>query len=166
MIVCMASGNGSNFEALVDSGIHIHLVITNKENAGVIDRAHRLGTPCIISKDDYEKHVPKNTKLVILAGFMKLLSKEFVERFKVVNIHPSLLPRFKGANAVKQTIDAGAKESGCTVHWVDEGMDTGSIIDQASCTVYDHDTEKTLHRRIHLLEHNLYPEVIREILLE
>ena len=91
MIVCMASGNGSNFEAIVNSGIKVDLVITNNPNARVIDRAKKFNIPFIVSKNEYEQSVPKHATLVILAGFMKILSKEFVEKYPTVNIHPSLL---------------------------------------------------------------------------
>ena len=164
MIVCMASGNGSNFEAIVKSGIKIDLVITNRETARVIDRAKKLNIACIFNNTEYEACVPENTKLVILAGFMKILSKEFVEKYPTVNIHPSLLPSFRGKDAVPQALDAGVKIAGCTVHWVDEGMDTGKIIAQKSCAVYEDDNEHTLHARIHELEHQLYSKTIKQII--
>ena len=164
MIVCMASGNGSNFKAIVEFGIPIDIVITNNIKAGVITKALDANIQCIISEDRYEDCVPDNTKLVILAGFMRLLSKDFVERFRTINIHPSLLPNFKGANAVKQALDAKVNWSGCTVHWVDEGMDTGKIITQITCPVYEDDTEQILHNRIHDLEHKIYPDTIQAIL--
>ena len=164
MIVCMASGNGSNFEAIVKSGIKIDLVITNRSTARVIERAKKFNIPYIFNSVEYEECIPKDTKLVILAGFMKILSKEFVNKYPTVNIHPSLLPSFKGANAVSQTLDSGVKIAGCTVHWVDEGMDTGKIIAQKSCVVYEDDNEHTLHARIHELEHQIYAQTIKQIL--
>lgn len=164
MIVCMASGNGSNFEAIVNSGIKVDLVITNNPNARVIDRAKKFNIPCIVSKTEYEQSVPKNATLVILAGFMKILSKEFVEKYPTVNIHPSLLPSFRGKDAVIQALNAGVKIAGCTIHWVDEGMDTGKIIKQTSCPVWEDDNEHTLHARIHELEHKTYAETIKEII--
>ena len=164
MIVCMASGNGSNFEAIVTSGIKVDLLITNNPNARVIDRAKKFNIPCIVSETEYEQSMPEHATLVILAGFMKILSKEFVNKYPTVNIHPSLLPSFKGANAVSQTLDSGVKIAGCTVHWVDEGMDTGKIIAQKSCVVYEDDNEHTLHARIHELEHQIYAQTIKQIL--
>ena len=164
MIVCMASGNGSNFEAIVKSGIKIDLVITNRETARVIDRAKKLGISCIFNKTEYESCVPENTKLVILAGFMKILSKEFVEKYPTVNIHPSLLPSFKGKDAVSQALNAGVKLAGCTVHWVNEKIDSGKIIEQASCPVWEDDNEHTLHARIHELEHKIYADAIKQIM--
>ena len=164
MIVCMASGNGSNFEAIITSGINVDLLITNRSTARVIERAKKFNIPCIVSKTDYEKFVPEHATLVILAGFMKILSKEFVEKYPTVNIHPSLLPSFRGKDAVPQALDAGVKIVGCTVHWVDEGMDTGKIISQKSCAVYEDDNEHTLHARIHELEHQIYAQTIKQIL--
>ena len=98
----MASGNGSNFKAIVEFGIPIDLIITNNVKAGVINKALDANIQCIISEDRYEDCVPDNTDLVILAGFMRLLSKEFVKKYPTVNIHPSLLPSFKGKDAVPQ----------------------------------------------------------------
>ena len=95
---------------------------------------------------------------------MKILSKEFVEKYPTVNIHPSLLPSFRGKDAVPQALDAGVKIAGCTVHWVDEGMDTGKIIAQKSCAVYEDDNEHTLHAIIHELEHQLYSKTIKQII--
>ena len=164
MIVCMASGNGSNFEAIVKSGIKIDLVITNRETARVIDRAKKLGISCVYNKTEYESCVPENTQLVILAGFMKILSKEFVEKYPTVNIHPSLLPSFKGKDAVSQALNAGVKLAGCTVHWVNEKIDSGKIIEQASCPVWEDDNEHTLHARIHELEHKIYADAIKQIM--
>ena len=161
MIVLMASGTGTNFKAIIEDGIKIDLVITNKENAGIINLARKLGVQCIVSTANYESQVPKNTKLVILAGFMRLLSKEFVSKFKVINIHPSLLPSFPGDNAIGQALDAGVKVTGCTVHWVDEGMDTGRIIAQLSCKVFNGDDYTSLSTRIQRLEHQLYSTVIK-----
>ena len=164
MIVCMASGEGTNFENLVKHGIKIDLVISNNKNAKVLDKATKSSVQCITSVKDYELHVPEHTTIVILAGFMRILSKEFVNKHKVVNIHPSLLPSFRGKDAVLQALNAGVKLSGCTVHWVDEGMDTGKIIEQASCPVWEDDTVASLHKRIHSLEHKIFPEAIHNIL--
>ena len=164
MLVVMASGKGSNFEALVQNGIPIDLVVTDNPSAPVIARAKRLNIECKISETKYESKVPKNCDLVILAGFMKILSPKFVARRRVVNIHPSLLPSFRGANAVKQALDAGVKISGCTVHFVDEGVDTGEIISQSACRVLPHDTLQSLTDRIQSLEYELFPRKIKDLL--
>ena len=164
MIVCMASGIGTNFEVLVQNGIKIDLLVCNKKDAKVLDKATRLSVQYIVSEDEYEKVVPNYTKLVILAGFMKILSKEFVKKYPTVNIHPSLLPSFKGKDAVSQALNAGVKLAGCTVHWVNEKIDSGKIIEQASCPVWEDDNEHTLHARIHELEHKIYADAIKQIM--
>tara|TARA_R110002167_G_scaffold132783_4_gene317153 strand:+ start:1624 stop:2139 length:516 start_codon:yes stop_codon:yes gene_type:complete len=166
MIVVMASGNGSNFENIVQCGIKVDLLVTDNPDAGVIDRAERLNIECKISETKYESIVPKNCDLVILAGFMKILSPKFVARRRVVNIHPSLLPSFRGANAVEQSLAAGVKISGCTMHWVDSGMDTGEIISQSACRVLESDSVSTLTDRIQVLEYELYPRKIKEVLVD
>jgi phosphoribosylglycinamide formyltransferase-1 len=163
-IVVMASGRGTNFEAIVKDKIPVSKVIYNKKDADVRLRADELKIPCEFSEKNYEDCVPDDTKLVVLAGFMRLLSKEFVNKFRVVNIHPSLLPKFPGANAIGQALDADVYTTGCTVHWADEGMDTGKIISQLGCPVYTSDDYESLSSRIQHLEHYLYPKTIRKIM--
>ena len=108
-------------------------------------------------------HVLPNNGLICLAGYMKILSPEFVEQYKyrIMNIHPALLPSFPGLNSQKQALEYGAKVSGCTVHFVDSGVDTGPIILQESTSVYDNDTEDELASRILKLEHKLYPRAVK-----
>ena len=105
----------------------------------------------------------RNVGLVVLAGFMRIVGKPLINAFpnRIMNIHPALLPSFPGLHGQKQAYDYGVKISGCTVHFVDEGMDTGPIIIQAAVPVYHHDTEETLSERILKLEHKIYPEAIR-----
>jgi phosphoribosylglycinamide formyltransferase 1 len=105
----------------------------------------------------------RNAGLVVLAGFMRIVGKPLINAFpnRIMNIHPALLPSFPGLHGQKQALDYGVKISGCTVHFVDEGMDTGPIIIQAAVPVYHHDTEETLSARILKLEHKIYPEAIR-----
>jgi phosphoribosylglycinamide formyltransferase-1 len=105
----------------------------------------------------------RNVGLVVLAGFMRIVGKPLINAFpnRIMNIHPALLPSFPGLHGQKQALDYGVKISGCTVHFVDEGMDTGPIIIQAAVPVYHHDTEETLSERILKLEHKIYPEAIR-----
>jgi phosphoribosylglycinamide formyltransferase 1 len=105
----------------------------------------------------------RNVGLVVLAGFMRIIGKPLINAFpnRIMNIHPALLPSFPGLHGQKQALDYGVKISGCTVHFVDEGMDTGPIIIQAAVPVYHHDTEETLSERILKLEHKIYPEAIR-----
>jgi len=118
--------------------------------------------------DDYFVKIAEELKkrdvgLVVLAGFMRIIGKSLINAFpnKIMNIHPALLPSFRGLHGQKQALDYGVKISGCTVHFVDEGMDTGPIIIQAAVPVSQHDTEETLSERILRLEHKIYPEAIR-----
>ena len=156
------------------------IVISNKPEAKGLKIAQKMGikTEVIESKNfkgsrlDYDKKIistlekhgvtPKNG-LVCLAGFMRIISPEFVKKYKnrIINIHPALLPAFPGLDAQKQAIDNGAKYSGCTVHFVDSGVDTGPIILQIVVKVRNNDTEKTLSKRILAKEHQAYPEAVR-----
>lgn len=156
------------------------IVISNKSDAKGLEIAKKLGvkTEVIESKDfkgsksEYDKKIisilekngitPRNG-LVCLAGFMRIISPEFVQKYKnrIINIHPALLPSFPGLHAQKQAIDYGSKYSGCTVHFVDSGVDTGPIILQAIVKVKKGDTEETLSKRILQKEHQIYPEAVR-----
>ena len=156
------------------------VIISNKSDAKGLKIAQRLGikTEVIESKDfkgsrlEYDKKIistlekygvtPKNG-LVCLAGFMRIISPEFVKKYKnrIINIHPALLPAFPGLDAQKQAIGYGSKYSGCTVHFVDSGVDTGPIILQSIVKIKKGDTEKTLSKRILAKEHQAYPEAIR-----
>lgn len=156
------------------------IIISNKSDAKGLKIAQRLGikTEIIESKDfkgsrsEYDKKIitvlekygvtPKNG-LVCLAGFMRIISPEFVKKYKnrIINIHPALLPSFPGLDAQKQAIEYGSKYSGCTVHFVDSGVDTGPIILQSIVKIRKGDTEKTLSKRILATEHRAYPEAIR-----
>jgi phosphoribosylglycinamide formyltransferase-1 len=156
------------------------VVISNKSDARGLKIAQKMGikTEVIESKDfkgsrsDYDKKIistlekygvtPRNG-LVCLAGFMRIISPEFVKKYKnrIINIHPALLPSFPGLDAQKQAIEYGAKYSGCTVHFVDSGVDTGPIILQSIVKIRKEDTEKTLSKRILAKEHQAYPEAIR-----
>ena len=160
--------------------INPSIVISNKADAKGLKIAQKLGikTEIIESKgfkgnrQDYDKKiitvlkkykVTPNNGLVCLAGFMRILSPEFVKTYKnrIINIHPALLPAFPGLDAQKQAIDYGSKYSGCTVHFVDSGVDTGPIILQAIVKVKNNDTEDTLAKRILVKEHQTYPEAVR-----
>jgi len=156
------------------------IIISNKPDAKGLEIAQKMGikTEVIESKNfngsrwEYDKKIvstlekngvtPKNG-LVCLAGFMRIISPEFVKKYKnrIINIHPALLPAFPGLDAQKQAIDNGAKYSGCTVHFVDSGVDTGPIILQLIVKVRNNDTEKTLSKRILAKEHQAYPEAVR-----
>jgi phosphoribosylglycinamide formyltransferase-1 len=156
------------------------IVISNKPDARGLDIAKKLGvkTEVIESQGikggswDYDKKIvavlekhnvtPKNG-LICLAGFMRIMSPEFIRHFKgrIMNIHPAILPSFPGLHSQKQALDHGVKYSGCTVHFVDDGVDTGPIILQAVIRVKDYDTEETLSKRIIAKEHKIYPEAVR-----
>ena len=175
----LLSGRGSNFEAIarnVQAGkipARIAVVISNREDAPGLARACEMGlyTRCILSRgrerEAFDRDVVETLRkfevdLVCLAGFMRILSPWFVRQFpqRVLNIHPALLPAFAGADAQKQALEYGVKFSGCTVHIVDEGVDTGPIVCQAVVPVQDDDTVETLSARILKEEHRIYSEAI------
>lgn len=181
----LLSGRGSNFEAIADNvaarrlQAEIVAVISNRQEAHGLEIARQLGLTalCISSKgvprEEYDRCVVEELKrrgveLVCLAGFMRLLSAEFCRAFpfRILNIHPSLLPAFPGLDAQKQALEHGVKISGCTVHFVDEQLDAGPIILQAAVPVFEDDTEETLAARILEQEHRIYSEAIRIILSE
>ncbi|MEO0258185.1 MAG: phosphoribosylglycinamide formyltransferase [candidate division WOR-3 bacterium] len=185
-IVILASGNGSNFEAIVRKivknnwPIKVKALITDNPLAYAIKRAGRLKVPTIIldyksfkSKKDYNKTLLEKLEdlkpdLIVLAGYMRILPPFIVERFRyrIINIHPALLPAFPGLNAIERAYRAGCKITGITIHYVDEGVDTGPIIEQAALRIRKGESLEELERRIHRLEHKYYPEVIRRLLLE
>lgn len=183
-LAIMISGRGSNMKAILESirkeevhGIGKILVISNKHDALGLKVAEEYGikTATVLSdkKDgSFESrlinelnsnHIDQDTGLICLAGFMKILSPYFVELYKhrIMNVHPSLLPSFKGLHAQKQALMAGVKISGCTVHFVDSGMDSGPIILQYPVPVYDNDDELSLSERILVKEHEIYVRAIK-----
>ncbi|MGI5990995.1 MAG: phosphoribosylglycinamide formyltransferase [Methanosarcina sp.] len=180
-IAVLVSGNGSNLQAIIDSiekghikNAAINVVISNKANAYALERAknHGINTvfldPGEYGKDEYDRAILKilnqyNTDLLLLAGYFRILGNEIIElyRNRVMNIHPSLLPAFKGLHAQKQAFEYGVKVAGCTVHFVDEGLDSGPIILQRCVPVLPGDTEETLTARILEQEHIIYPEAVR-----
>jgi phosphoribosylglycinamide formyltransferase-1 len=177
----LASGRGSNFQAIIDSiktgyiNARINVLITDNPEAFSIERAKKHGIESHImhpknygSRDEYFRDVSSELKkrgveLVVLAGFMRIVGKPLLDVYpnRVMNIHPALLPSFPGLHGQKQANDYGVKISGCTVHFVDEGMDTGPIIIQAAVPVRDDDTEETVAERILRLEHKIFPEAIK-----
>lgn len=182
-IAVFASGRGSNFQSIIDnikSGdipAEIKLLISDRQDAGALKRAEHEEIEHIFidpnhfeTKADYEKELiglleNAGVELVILAGYMRILSPLFVQHFQnqIINIHPSLLPAFKGLAAQKQAVDYGVKYSGCTVHFVDQGMDTGPIIKQAVVEVKAEDSADDLAARILKEEHKIYPEAVKLI---
>lgn len=182
----LISGRGSNMNAILSShanstlkNIQPCVVISNKNDAPGLKIAKEefgIATEVILSNGkkgwEYDKeiisvlkkyHVYPSNGIICLAGYMRILSTNFVKEYKlrIFNIHPSLLPSFKGLHAQKQAVDYGVKVSGCTVHFIDDNVDTGPIILQESVPVYDKDTEEELSNRILQLEHKLYPLAIR-----
>ena len=178
----LASSSGSNLQTLIDQlhwdescEIKISVVISDRKEAYALSRAKNAGIPSYIVKaqDFPDRHAfdekiselldAHAVELIVLAGFMKLLQPAFVQKYsnRILNIHPALLPAFPGAHPVTDTLAYGAKVSGVTVHFVDEGMDTGPIIAQKSVPVFDDDDEESLHARLQVEEHKLYPTVIK-----
>ncbi len=176
----LLSGRGSNFEAIarnVAAGripASIALVISNREQAPGLETARKMGLRTLfisskgMEREAYDQEVvdalrEAQVDLVCLAGFMRILSPIFVRAFpgRILNIHPALLPAFPGLDAQKQALDYGVKFTGCTVHIVDEGMDTGPIVLQAVVPVEDDDTVETLSARILAEEHRIYSEALR-----
>jgi phosphoribosylglycinamide formyltransferase 1 len=180
-IAVLASGGGTNLQALIDGaadgslGAEIALVFSNNPQAGALERAQRAGIPtrCLDHRrfDDreaFDRAVvaalnDAGVELVALAGFMRLLTPVFIDAFpgRIMNIHPALLPAFPGLHVQRKAIDYGARFAGCTVHFVDGGVDTGPIIIQAVVPVHDDDTEESLAARILVQEHRIYPEAVR-----
>ncbi len=177
MIGVLASGAGSNLQALLDAGLPVVAVASNVEGAGALERAAAAGIATAAfplerfadraERDEaladwLEEH---RVQLVVCAGYMHLLTPAFLARFpqRVVNVHPALLPAFPGAHAVADALAAGVTQTGATVHLVDEGVDTGPVLAQEVVPVLADDTEETLHARIRAVEHRLLPEVVREL---
>ncbi len=177
----LASGRGSNFQAIIDeieSGriiAKIEILIVDNSDAYAIERAKKHGIPYMYidpkefktKEAFYEKIrdelLSKGVELVILAGFMRIVKKPLLDAFpnRIMNIHPALLPSFPGLHGQKQAVDYGVRISGCTVHFVDEGVDSGPIIIQAAVPVHPDDTEDSLSERILKVEHKIFPEAIR-----
>ncbi len=177
----LVSGRGSNMQAIVDGCADgsipgaVVAVISDTESAPALERARRAGVEAMFvdpwaysCRAEFEDAVgdlleERSVHLVLLAGFMRVLKPGFIRRFKgrIMNIHPSLLPSFPGIEAQRQAIEYGVKWSGCTVHFVDDGVDTGPIVIQAAVPVEDGDTAETLAEKILCEEHRIYPEAVR-----
>jgi phosphoribosylglycinamide formyltransferase 1 len=178
----LGSGKGSNFVAIADAcargevAAEIALVLSDVTGAGILERAQERQIPARhIAPGKFRTKLEEEAErayiealqaarvdLIALAGFMRVLKGEFLRAFegKIINIHPSLLPSFPGLEAWKQALDHGMKVTGCTVHYVDAGVDSGPIIGQQAVPVLDGDTAETLHQRIHAAEHDLYPRCV------
>lgn len=176
-VAVFASGSGTNLQAIIDAQIQtieISVVFSNKSDAYALERAKTHNIPVEVidhkgyeSREDYDSEVikvlePYKLDLLVLAGFMRILSPVFVRAYKgkIVNIHPALLPSFPGINSARQALEYGVKYTGVTVHFVDEGVDTGPIILQSVVEIEDSDTEETLLQKIHKVEHQIYPKAL------
>ncbi|MGC2062698.1 MAG: phosphoribosylglycinamide formyltransferase [Thermodesulfovibrionales bacterium] len=178
----LASGRGSNFQAIIDavesgsiSNVALRLLLTDNPKAFALERAQKHGIESLAlapkqftSRDAYFRHIAEEMKkreigLIVLAGFMRIVGNPLLDAYphRIMNIHPALLPAFPGLHGQRDAADYGVKLAGCTVHFVDEGMDTGPVIIQAAVPVMDDDTEETLSARILRCEHRIYPEAIR-----
>jgi phosphoribosylglycinamide formyltransferase 1 len=174
VIGVLVSGEGSNLQALIDAGLPIGAVASNRPGVRALDRAQSAGIPArVFELDNYADRAARDRELadwlllrgvdlVVLAGYMHLLTPPFLDRFpnRIVNVHPSLLPDFPGAHAVDDALAAGVDTTGVTVHFVDEGLDTGAVIRQEPVSV---EPRVTLLERIRAVEHRLLPEVVGEL---
>jgi phosphoribosylglycinamide formyltransferase-1 len=174
MIGVLVSGEGTNLQALIDAGLPIAAVASSRRDAGALARADAAGIPNrVFELDGYAERAARDRELadwlqlrgvdlVVLAGYMHLLTPVFLDRFRdrIVNVHPSLLPQFPGARAIADALNAGVDTTGVTVHYVDEGLDTGAVIRQEPVAV---EPRATLVERIHAVEHRILPEVVREL---
>jgi len=169
-IAIFASGRGTNFSAVaraVRKGLvkaDLSLLVCDNPKAGVIARAKRAGVKVVLFDDKIIQRLKEEKiDLVVLAGFMRILGPEFVREYnsRIINIHPALLPSFKGAEAIRDAFNYGVKITGVTVHFVDEKMDHGPIILQQALKIEEEDTLESLEAKIHKIEHKLYPEAIR-----
>ena len=173
MIGALVSGKGTNLQALLDAGLPVAAVASNVQGVPALRRAAAAGVPTrVFPLEDYPSRVARDramadwleshgVTLVVCAGYMHLLTPEFLARFRAINVHPSLLPCFPGTHAVEDALAAGVAETGVTVHFVDEGVDTGSVIAQERVAVLPDDTVETLRVRIQAVEHRLLPEIAR-----
>jgi phosphoribosylglycinamide formyltransferase-1 len=179
----LGSGSGTNCQAILDAcarpdfPAQVVVVLSDVENARILERARQAGVEALyippgkfrtkLEPEVEQRYVAalreRQVELVCLAGFMRVLKQDFLNAFagRIINIHPSLLPAFPGLESWKQALNYGVKVAGCTVHFVDAGIDAGPVILQAAVPVLDDDTPESLHQRIHEQEHRIYPEAIQ-----
>ena len=181
-IAVLASGEGTNFQVLIDLNknnkldIDIKLLISNKENAGCINRAIKSEIPYFLilenmyeNKEKFEADIIKilrdsNVELIVMAGWMKIVSENFVNTFKdrIINIHPSVLPSFKGKNPIEDALRSNSLITGCSVHFVDKDVDNGELIIQAALSINTDDNLSSLTKKIHDIEHKILPYGVSE----
>ncbi|CAA6676446.1 MULTISPECIES: phosphoribosylglycinamide formyltransferase [unclassified Lentimonas] len=185
-IVILGSGRGSNAEALLKAeaskklgAAKIAAIISDHEDVGILELGQKYHVPAIyidpkrkgarLSEEAQETYIERiqsfSPKLVVLAGFMRIIERRFIEAFdgNVINLHPSLLPSFPGMNGIGQAWDHGVKITGCTVHWVTPALDAGPIIDQKEIRVEEKDTLDMLEKKVHIVEHQLLPDVVARL---
>ncbi len=169
MLGVLISGSGSNLQSLIDNNIDISVVISSNKYAYGLTRCKEQNIDCYFENDE-EKMIEilksKNVKLVVLAGYLKIISKRFLENFTVINIHPSLIPSFcgkgfYGMNVHKKVYESGVRITGATVHFVDDGVDTGNIIMQKSCEVNSFDDEVSIQKKVLKIEHEILPKAVK-----
>ena len=184
-IVVLISGNGSNLQAIIDAcdarmPVEIKAVISTRASAFGCQRAEKAGIETIViskkdypERDNYDTQLQEviefyNPELIVLAGFMRILGDKIVNHFrgKIINIHPSLLPKYRGLDTHKKVIAASDKEHGVTIHFVTNDLDSGPIIAQEKIKVATNDTAESLEEKIHMLEHQLYPKVIADLAMK
>lgn len=182
-IAVLGSGKGSNCQSIIDAiedgslGAEIVCVISDVEGAYILERAAQYGIPAKFisaapyktklegeAEQEYLNELNKyDAEVIVLAGFIRIVKKGLLDAFpqRILNIHPALLPAFPGIDSWKQALDYGVKITGCTVHYVDAGIDTGAIVIQRAVPVLENDTPESLHARIQVEEHKAYPDAIR-----
>jgi phosphoribosylglycinamide formyltransferase-1 len=184
-VVVLISGSGSNLLALLEATKNPLfparvLAVGSDKPASGLEHADLFGVPTFVveekhfsNRDQWAEKLAKNIShfnpdLIVLAGFMKVLPASFVAKFspRIINIHPALLPSFPGAHAVRDALEAGARETGVTIHIVDEGVDTGPVLAQQIVTILPADDEQTLHERIKLIEHKMLVETVRDLAIK
>lgn len=183
-VAIFASGNGTNFESIADNrdlkeaGLVISCLITDNPLAKVIDKAKNREIETLVidinefeSKKEYEKAIveylkPLEIDYILLAGYMRIISEVILNEFpkRIVNIHPAMLPNFPGVHGIRDAFDEQVNNTGVTVHFIDSGIDTGPIIEQASVPILKTDTLEDLEKRVHIQEHLLYPFVINQLI--
>jgi len=183
-VAIFASGNGSNFEAIAQSeelkqaGLEIEVLVCDQPKAHVIKRAEKYHIPVFVNRladfanrSDYEQAIidklkPLGIEYILLAGYMKVVTTTLLSAYPnhIINIHPSLLPKYSGLEAIERAYEANDRVTGVTIHYIDEGVDTGPIIKQCKVVRLRNDTEDSLEQRIHQTEHQMYVDVIHDLL--
>jgi phosphoribosylglycinamide formyltransferase-1 len=173
VIGVLVSGTGTNLQALLDAGLPISAIASNKRGVQALERGERAGVPtAVFELEDFRSREERDlamadwleregVEVVVCAGYMQLLTAGFLAQFPAINVHPSLLPAFPGLDAVGQALAAGVRETGVTVHLVDEGVDSGPVLAQEAVRIEKGDTADSLYERIRAVEHRLLPEAVR-----